>query len=179
MKKILFILLCLPIIGFGQNLGKTKKIYKNGVTLSFNEPKGWEKSTESFAVDQNNLAVSYLKRNIGAMFQIYIANAPFKISKKEAKELYFDKDFLEGFISGFEKNNRLEIISVEEANIDDYPAIEVLSYGMSKTQKQVQWFIFYKDKLINVQGVSLSKEFNELYSYFIELKEKVYFRELQ
>ena len=179
MKKLLIILLCLHIIGFGQDLGKTKKIYKNGITLSFNEPKGWEKSTDSFSVDQNNLAVSYLKRNLGAIFQIYIANSPLKISKKQAKELYFDKDFLEGFVSGFKKNNRLEIISVEEANIDDYPAIEVLSYAMSKTQKQVQWFIFYKDKLINVQGVSLSEEFDELYSYFIELKEKVYFRELQ
>ena len=179
MKKILVLLLCLPIIGFGQDLGKTKKIYKNGITLSFHEPEGWEKSTDSFAVDQNNLAVSYLKRNIGAMFQIYIASSPFNISKKEAEELYFDKDFLEGFVVSFEKNNQLEIISVEEANIDNYPAIEVLSYGMSKTQKQVQWFIFYKDKLINVQGVSISQNFNELYSYFVELKEKVYFRELQ
>ena len=82
MKKLLLILLCLPMIGFGQDQAIIKRIYKNGITISFQEPKNWIKSTESFAIDQDNLAVSYLNKDIGAMFQIYISSSPKNIFSK-------------------------------------------------------------------------------------------------
>jgi len=175
MKKLLLILLCLPMIGFGQELGIKKKINKNGIYLSFKEPKNWEETKQSFANDQSNLAVSYLNRSFGAMFQIYIASSPKYVTKKEAEEFMNDEDFKEDYVRGFEEGGINEIIAMEKSYVNDYPAIEILSYGYSKMQKQVQWVIFYEDKMINIQGVSLSDEFNNLYLLFKNLKNSVYF----
>ena len=68
------------MIGFGQELGTKRNINKNGINISFKEPKNWEETTQSFAKDQSNLAVSYINKSIGAMFQIYTASTPKYVS---------------------------------------------------------------------------------------------------
>jgi hypothetical protein len=166
MKKLLLILLCVPLIGFGQSV-TTSTI--DNIYVQFQEPDGWELTKDSYSKDKTNIMKSYANVELGAMIQLYIAESKEYITKEDAAVLMENSDFINSFTNGMEQSGT-EIISTKAVLIDNYPALEVVSYAYNKTQKQVQWLIFYKDKMINFQGVSLINNFTELYPFFNQLR---------
>jgi hypothetical protein len=188
MKKLLLILLCVPLIGLGQSVGcldggnclsdhscclidnynvTTSTI--DNISVQFKEPDGWELTKDSYSKDKTNIMKSYGNVELGAMIQLYIVESREYITKEDAAVLMENSDFINSFTNGLESGGA-EVISTKAVLIDNYPALEVVSYAYNKTQKQVQWLIFYKNKMINFQGVSIINNFGELYPFFNQLR---------
>ena len=185
MKKLLLILLCFPIIGFGQsNLKLGERIFfKNfsnakGVDISFKEPTGWQKGNESFAVDNNNLVLSYLNSSEILMLQLYISETPYlKMNRSQVDEILNSQEFISSF-----SNNQFPLeagYSVDNASliyINGYPFIQVLAES-HKLQYQVNWMTFIDDKMINIVCVSLKDNFVSVFPFFNQIKESIILKE--
>ena len=181
MKKLLLILLCLPMIGFGQsNLKLGERVYfKNfsnaqGVDISFKEPKGWQRGNESFATDNNNLVLSYLNASEFLMLQLYISKTPFgKMERNEVEQTLNSKEFLDSYISKkYSGESGYKLDNATLTYINGYPFIQVLAESYN-VQYQVNWMTFIDDKMINIVCVSLKENFVNVFPFFNKLKESI------
>ena len=185
MKKLLLILLCLPMIVFGQsNLQLGERVYfKNfsnaqGIDISFKEPKGWQTGDESFAIDNDNLVLSYLNTSEILMLQLYISETPYpKMNRSEVDEILNREEFISSF-----SNNQFPLAagySVDNTSltyINGYPFIQVLAES-HKVQYNVNWITFIDDKMINIVCVSLKDNFVNVFPFFNQIKENLILKE--
>ena len=181
MKKLHLVLLCLPMIGFGQsNLQLGERVYfKNfsnaqGVDISFKEPKDWQKGNESFSSDKNNLVLSYLNVSEFLMLQLYISKTPFgKMERNEVEKTLNSKEFLNSYIKkkyGGDSGYKLDNATL--TYINGYPFIQVLAESYN-VQYQVNWITFIEDKMINIVCVSLKENFVDVFPFYKKLKESI------
>lgn len=179
MKKILFLLLIAQILGFGQitfEIGERVN-FKNfpnskGTDISFNTPKNWKESTESYTLSNQdeNLVCCYIDKEQTLIFQLYISETPFGfLSKSKVKEMYTKETFLKQITS----NPTLEVMSYNVVVIGNYPFIRMTATSGRGIQKQVNYMTFFKDKYINIVASSLTQDFDLVYPFYKLIGETV------
>jgi len=169
------------MIGFGQtSLELGERIYfKNNpkakkVNISFKEPKGWEKSNESFGIDKSNIVVSYVNSFNPSIVQLYVSEAPWKkMSKAEIDKLLNDNEFVNSFIANsYSSESGYIVEDVSLIYINNYPFLQVLAENY-EIQYQVSWATFIEDKWVNIVGSALKENFAGIFPFFNQLKETI------
>jgi hypothetical protein len=163
MKKILLILLCLPIIGFGQSnfkLGNNTKIRKNNIEFQFKKPKyPFEVSESSLSsADNNKLLVSFLS-SLPAALQIYVTPIPSEM-QEEAENFFNSEQAIKSFINQIMPYPVNKLIEYKVVIINEKKFIE-FQMITANVQKQINWITFYKNNMINILGSTLIKDFDE------------------
>ena len=139
-----------------------------GFEISMKEPLGLEKTQ----INSSDMIASYAKKGIAAV-QLYIVNSPRYLSREEANAMLNN----DAFINVFKKTNKLNITKTELDTIDNYPALKLYSNitldGIS--QRLIGWIVLYGDKTITLHCSAEKNKFDELHSFFKEIKNSISF----
>ncbi len=149
------------------------------VNLKLKQPIGW-KLEEG---DRPNIVKKFVYKTNSYM--IIIKDNYMFVSRKEARELLSDKEYVNEFLSessSFLKNS--EIINHQIVTVDTYPAIE---FTISGTTERIgvnikmivkSWVIFYEDKIVSLSCTGLDgKEFKALENLYHLITNSVIFPE--
>ena len=124
-----------------------------GVNLKVKVPKGWE----VLEGDRPNVVVKFLNGN--DMFLVMVRDAETFISKKSAKELFEDEEFVTELKGTYNSQfNKWSLIDKKTVTIDNYPALELTvngsgeRLGVNFEMIMKTWYFFYEDKFIYLQG---------------------------
>ena len=178
MKKLLFLLLFIPLVSFGQSdytLGDYNKVINKNIEFSYKKPLSpFIKAEESYSKQGNtNLVTAFYARtsdNIVAL-QIYASTIPpqFKNLDWEVmiKEEQQAQDFLNSFL-GAATNTAMKISYHNLKTINGKVFLEVKSTLTVSgiTQKQINWITVYKNTFINILGATLINSFDNNLSFF-------------
>lgn len=124
-----------------------------GVNLKVKVPKGWE----VLEGDRPNVVVKFLNGN--DMFLVMVRDAETFISKKSAKELFEDEEFVTELKGAYNSQfNQWSLLGKKMVTIDNYPALELTvsgsgeRLGVNFEMIMKTWYFFYDDKFIYLQG---------------------------
>ena len=197
----IFLLSTLPFYSLCQTdlqIGNSIQMERNGIIFSFKEPKGWEKSSQSFSADQSNLLASYINRNLNSAIQLYITPIPEKF--KQSYEKFFDnEENIEKFVNQtypqpINKISEYDLIYINETpliklifhvdisnNIKDSPYYKPLKEkGYSdqqiielSTQKTLSLITFQRGNMINFGCSAVINNFDELLPFFSKINQTI------
>tara|TARA_B100000900_G_scaffold327651_1_gene287798 strand:+ start:1702 stop:2238 length:537 start_codon:yes stop_codon:yes gene_type:complete len=175
MKKLLLILLCLPMIGLGQSnfkLGDYVKFKKNNIEFQLKKPiHPFKRSDESLSLGGNDkLVVSYLASNPVAL-QIYATPIPSEM-QEEADSFFSSEQAIKSFVNAIfpPPVNKILEFSVVVVNGKKFIQIQMIA---ADVQKQINWITFYKNNMINILGSTLIKDFEENFSFINEFNNSI------
>lgn len=124
-----------------------------GVNLKVKVPKGWE----ILEGDRPNVVVKFLNSN--DMFLVMVRDTETFISKKSAKELFEDEEFVTELKGAYNSQfNEWSLLDKKTVTIDNYPALELTvsgsgeRLGVNFEMLMKTWYFFYEDKFIYLQG---------------------------
>ena len=175
MKKLLLILLCLPMIGFGQSnfkLGDYTKLTKNNIEFQFKKPMyQFEQSDASLSLGGNDkLVVSFLASK-PAVLQIYASPIPAEM-QEEAENFFNSEQAIKSFINQIFPPPVNEILEFRVVIINGKKFIEIKSI-VADVQKQINWITFYKNNMINILGSTLIKDFKDALPFIIKFNNSI------
>ena len=198
---VIFLLFGITSLGFSQTnlqLGKAKELVRNEINFSFNEPKDWEKTSESFATNQSNLVASYINRDYNSAIQLYITPIPEKF--KESYETFFnDEKVVDEFINQsypkpINKISNYKVIYINKVpflsiifhidvsqNIKNSPYYKPLKeQGYTdeqiiqlSTQKTLSLITFQKGNMVNFGCTAVLSRFDELLPFFKKINQTI------
>jgi hypothetical protein len=171
MKKLLFVLLIVPLVSFGQNdlkLIENVSFKKNDVRFNFKRPIPFKEDNKSFATDKANLVVSYSNREVPVIIQIYCTPIPSEFFK-ESNQFFKNKEAILNFINQLlpPQGFRIEKYRMIELNNKSFLEVESTT---TQNQGQINWIGFYKNNMINILGTSYENKFNTILPFFIKFK---------
>ncbi len=124
-----------------------------GVNLKVKVPKGWE----ILEGDRPNVVVKFLNSN--DMFLVMVRDTETFISKKSAKELFEDEEFVTELKGAYNSQfKEWTLLDKKTVTIDNYPALELTvsgsgeRLGVNFEMIMKTWYFFYEDKFIYLQG---------------------------
>jgi hypothetical protein len=124
-----------------------------GVNLKVKVPKGWE----IMEGDRPNVVVKFL--NVNDMFLVMVKNFETFVSKKNAKELFEDEEFISELTGAYNSQfKQWTLLDKKVVTIDNYPALELVVRGSGERvgvkfeMVMKTWYFFYEDKFIYLQG---------------------------
>ena len=163
MKKLLLILLCLPMIGFGQSnfkLGDYTKLTKNNIEFQFKKPMyPFERSDASLSLGgDDKLVVSFLASKPAAL-QIYATPIPAEM-QEEAENFFNSEQAIKSFINQIFPPPVNKILEFRVVVVNRKKFIEIKLIA-ADVQKQINWITFYKNNMINILGSTLTKDFDK------------------
>ena len=175
MKKLLLILLYLPIIGFGQSnfkLGDYTNLIKNNIEFQFKKPMyPFAQSDESLSLGGNDkLAISFIASNPAAL-QIYATPIPSEM-QQEADNFFNSEQAIKSFVNQIFPPPVNEILEFRVVIINSKKFIEIKSI-VADVQKQINWITFYKNNMINILGSTLINDFEEILPFIIEFNNSI------
>ena len=175
MKKLLLLLLCLPLIGLGQTdfkLGEYTKIKKNNIEFQFKKPMyPFEQSDESLSLGGNDkLVVSYLTFKPAAI-QIYVTPIPSEM-QEEAADFFNSEQAIEFFANQMFPPPINELIEFRVVIVNGKKFIEMKIIS-ANVQKQINWITFYNNNMINILGSTLIKDFDATLSFIIDFSNSI------
>tara|TARA_B100000795_G_C22756464_1_gene421715 strand:+ start:96 stop:632 length:537 start_codon:yes stop_codon:yes gene_type:complete len=175
MKKLLLILLYLPIIGFGQSnfkLGDYTNLIKNNIEFQFKKPMyPFAQSDESLSlVGNDKLAISFIASNPAAL-QIYATPIPSEM-QQEADNFFNSEQAIKSFVNQIFPPPVNEILEFRVVIINSKKFIEIKSI-VADVQKQINWITFYKNNMINILGSTLINEFEKALPFIIEFNNSI------
>ena len=171
MKKLLLVLLFIPLVSFGQysfKLTENISFKKNDVRFNFKRPTPFEEGNKSFAGDKVNLVVSYSNREASVIIQIYCTQIPSKFFK-ESNQFFKNKEAILNFISQLLPPQGFKIKKYRMIELSNLSFFEFYSTTV-QNQGQINWIGFYKNNMINVLGTSYEDKFNTVLPFFVEFK---------
>tara|TARA_B110000003_G_scaffold205331_1_gene204166 strand:- start:367 stop:978 length:612 start_codon:yes stop_codon:yes gene_type:complete len=184
MKKILLLLLFIPIVSFGQDydLGNYTKVINKNIEFSYKKPlTPFLKADESFSLQGNtNLVTAFYVRtanNIVAL-QIYATTIPSQFQNLDWEIMINNeqqaKEFLNSFL-GAASNTAMKISKHRLKTVNGNFFLEVKStLTMSGvTQKQINWITVYKNTFINILGATLINSFDKNLPFFEDFSDSV------
>jgi len=185
MKKLILLLLFIPLASFGQNnykLGNYNRLVNKNIEFQFKEPlPPFEKIQESYSLQGNtNLVTAYYARtsnNIVAL-QIYASTIPKQFGNINWNEMIASKtqsrNFLNSFL-GASANTSMKVSEHRIKSINGKRFLEVKSTltASGVTQKQINWITVYKNTFINVLGATLENSFDKNLSFFTDFSSSV------
>jgi hypothetical protein len=133
-----------------------------GVNMKIQTPKSWDVS------DGNRPNIARIFSKDGRTYSILVKDNVSFFSRNEIKELLEDHEFTKDMIAGMsEAFKDPKVLKREIVTIDTYPAIEYMFKG-NREQMGINmslvfkgWVIYYEDKIIYLQGATLSNEDSE------------------
>jgi hypothetical protein len=124
-----------------------------GVNLKVKVPKGW-KVEEG---DRPNVVVKFV--NGSDLFLVMVKDTETFISKKDAKELFEDQEFITELTGAYNSQfKQWTLLDKKVVTIDNYPALELVVSGSGERvgvkfeMVMKTWYFFYEDKFIYLQG---------------------------
>ena len=198
---VIFLLIGITSLGVSQTnlqLGKAKELVRNEIYFSFNEPKDWEKTSESFATNQSNLVASYINRDYNSAIQLYITPIPAKF-KKSYETFFNDEKVVDEFINQsypepINKISDYKVIYINKVsflsiifhidvsqNIKNSPYYKPLKeQGYTdqqiiqlSTQKTLSLITFQKGNMVNFGCTAVLNRFNELLPFFKKINQTI------
>lgn len=135
-----------------------------GVNMKIQPPKNWEVN------DGNRPNIARIFSKDGRTYSILVKDNVSFFSRNEIKELLEDNEFTKDMIAGLsEAFKDPKVLKREIVTVDTYPTIEYMIKG-NREQMGINmnliikgWVIFYEDKIISLQGATLSNEDSESY----------------
>jgi hypothetical protein len=175
MKKLLLILLCFPMIGFGQSsfkLGNYTKLTKNNIEFQLKKPMyPFEQSVESLSLEGNDkLVVSFLASKPAAL-QIYATPIPPEM-QAEAENFFNSEQAIKAFINQIFPPPVNKILEFRVVVVNRKKFIECKLIA-ADVQKQINWITFYKNNMINILGSTLTKDFDKTLPFFKEFNSTI------
>lgn len=169
MKKILLILLCLPIIGFGQSnfkLGDYNKLIKNDIEFQYKKPLlPFELSDESYSLGGNDkLVVCFLDSSKPAILQIYTTPIPSEM-QNEAENFFNSKQAILSFTNQMFPPPVNEVLDFRVVVVNGKKFLEI-KFITADIQKQISWLTFYKNNMIHISCSTLINDFDEVFPFF-------------
>lgn len=133
-----------------------------GVNMKIQPPKNWE------ANDGNRPNIARIFSKDGRTYSILVKDNVSFFSRNEIRELLEDDEFTADMVSGMSESlKNPKSLKRKVVSIDTYPAIEYMikgnreQMGINMTIIIKGWVIYYEDKMIYLQGVTLSDENSE------------------
>jgi hypothetical protein len=124
-----------------------------GVNLKVKVPKGW-KVEEG---DRPNVVVKFVDGT--SSFIVLVKDAETFVSKKNAKELFEDEEFVSKLTGAYTAQfKQWTLLDKKVVTIDNYPALELVVSGSGERvgvkfeMVMKTWYFFYEDKFIFLQG---------------------------
>ena len=177
-NKLLLILFFIPLISYGQNnfsLGEWKeyRTNKNGnsIKINYKLPIPFESTSQSYAIDNTNLAASFLYNgnpSKATFIQIYCTSIPSQFNIDE-NQFFDDKKAIENIINQIVPAPINEIINYNIIKIGNQSYIEIYSITHD-IQKQVNWVTIKNNYFINIVGTTLKDSFSSILPFLMEFK---------
>ena len=177
-KRLILLLLLIPLVSFGQNnykLGNYNKLVNKNIEFQFKEPlPPFEKIQESYSLQGNtNLVTAYYARtsnNIVAL-QIYASTIPKQFGNINWNEMIISEKQSRTFLNSFlgasaETSMKVSKHRIKFINGKSFLEVESTLTAGGVNQKQINWITVYKNTLINIIGSTLEKSFNKNLSFF-------------
>jgi hypothetical protein len=149
-------------------LGDVISYTKNNIKFSFKTPVSFEESTQSYAIDANNLVVSFFSEENMTMVQIYSTPLPRNFAYDQLfSDLNSKKIINQMFPGPMNKVNSLKVIKIGNRS---FLEVSVISHDV---QKQINWLTFHKNNLVNILGATTIDNFSNVESFLNKFKETI------
>lgn len=169
---------------FQMKIGEVKSIKghsrSKGVDMQLRVPLGWERKPG----EMPNVVLKFVK-DLNSFFIIIKENQTF-YSRSETVELLNNSEFLQGFVSGLleDYGGDVDLLEKSIVTVNTYPALmfktrrKVEKLGVDLEIYNINWWVFYEDKLVVVTGSSLLKsDYIILEPFFLKLTNSIVFPE--
>ena len=163
MKKLLLILLCLPMIVFGQELGDLIEINYNERYLYFKNPIGCEKSEIPGNI------VTYLCG--GSVIGFKLAPIDIKGDDDYNNSQFIDSENIENFISGLEADGTCKVYKHTITKINGNPALKFFynttdKFSSKETLKGIAWYVAYGIDRLIINSLYQSNEYSQMSHFY-------------
>ena len=168
MKKLILLLLFIPLVSFGQ---KKSLLTKSGVSLTFDKPEGMKESSSGPAMNPNVL-VQYLKENNTPGDYTIIANiiddprAIAEINNMKKEDLY--KILAQSTFTETDKaGNSNKLIDVTTMDVKG----KLFGWSLTETNStvhKVTYYYYIKNTSILIAGANPISSFENFYKGFID-----------
>ena len=170
MKKLLLILLCLPMIGFGQELGDLIEINYNERYLYLKNPLGCEN------IEQPGNIVTYLCGS--SMIGFKLGPIDIKGDDDYNNSQFKDSEYIENFISGFEADGTCKVYKHILIKINGNPALKFFynttdKISSEETFKGIVWYVAYGIDRIIINSMYQSNEYSQMSHFYSMLANSV------
>ena len=169
MKKLLLILLCLPMIGFGQSLGSRIEFEYGSKYLSFKQPKDCNLVEKAEA---NGYIAGYLCNSSVILFK----KGPWNpANDSTVLSQLNDPKFIASFVSGFESESSSNVYDKKFTYINEEPSLMLFYNTTIQGQKMtgVSWYIACDKERLVINTMhpvnSEYKEYDEMLNLFSAL----------
>ena len=173
MKKLILLLLFIPLVSFGQiKLGSKVSYTKDKITFTIKKPKSFVKSDNPYGADASKLVKSFFSEKNLALIQIHSNPIP-KNFQKEMYQLMNDSEMAKKL---FERTlfplpiNKM--ISYKKIIINSKPFYEV-ELITRKVEKQIAWVTVYKNSLVNINSVTTIDNFSNIRGFLNNFKKHI------
>ena len=143
MKKLLLLLLCVPLFGLGQEKVEYKfscsglTAFDSGGYISFNQPIGCEEVKDKdlpSSAPEGTLCI-YFCNNDMIMFKV---TPDFGMKEEEIK----NSKFINDYIKGIQSTGEIEVIKTNYTKINDVPALKTIAKYHALDMEVLMWLIF-------------------------------------
>ena len=175
MKKLLLLLLFIPLVSFGQTnqfkLGDVISYKKNNIKFSFKTPVPFEESKQSYASDTNNLVVSFLSKENMTIIQIYSTPVPSNFVL-DVDQFFSDSNGVKKFMNQIfpEPINKVNSYKVIKIGNQSFLEVSLIAHNV---QKQTNWITFHKNNMVNIVGITTIANFSNIESFLNKFKETI------
>ena len=173
MKKLILLLLFIPLVSFGQiKLGSKVSYTKDKITFTIKKPEPFIESNTPFGADEAKLVRSFYNAQNYQLIQIHSNPIP-KDFQNEANKLMQDSEMAKSL---FERTlfpspiNKL--LSYKKITINSIPFYEI-ELITRNIEKQIAWITVYKNSLVNINSVTLTDNFNNIKGFLDNFKKHI------
>ena len=165
MKKLILLLLFIPLVSFGQ---KKSLLTKSGVSLTFDKPEGMKESSSGAAINPNVLVQYVNENNIGG-YTIIANIIPFEgreqMNNMKKENIY--QLLAEGNNTTDSAGNSLKLIDFKTLEVNDK------LFGWSLVEQNsiyntVNFYYYTKNTIITSAGTDYKSGYEDFYEDFID-----------